>query len=127
MASTPSRPCDNADRIAGAGHRLRCSRAEGPDLRGSRRAVVGGACRAVDDENPSDAPVDLTGLSAAAASLMEEGRTAAGKASKAQHFVRTYPYNGQLYELQLRSADHVDRHTREGRSFGPAIRGRFLC
>jgi hypothetical protein len=65
------------------------------------------------------------GFLAAAASLMEEGRTAAGKASKAPHFVRTYPYNGQLYELQLRSADHVDRHTREGRSFGPAIRGRF--
>ena len=65
------------------------------------------------------------GFLAATASLMEEGRTAAGKASKAQHFVRTYPYNGQLYELELRSADHVDRHTREGRSFGPAIIGRF--
>jgi hypothetical protein len=56
---------------------------------------------------------------------MEEGRTAAAKASNAQHVVRTYPYNGQLYQLQLQSADHVDRHTREGRSFGPAIRGRF--
>ena len=56
---------------------------------------------------------------------MEAGRTAAGKASKAQQFVRTYPYNGQLYELQLRSADHVDRYTREGRSFGAAIRGQF--
>ena len=66
------------------------------------------------------------GFLSAAASLMEEGRTAAGKASNVQHFVRTYPYNGQLYELQLRSADHVDRHTREGRSFGPAICGRFL-
>jgi hypothetical protein len=65
------------------------------------------------------------GFLAAAASLMEQGRMAAGKASKAQHFVRTYPYNGQLYELQLRSADHVDRHTREGRSFGPAVSGRF--
>jgi hypothetical protein len=65
------------------------------------------------------------GFLAAAASLMEEGRTAASKTSKAPHFVRTYPYNGQLYELRLRSADHVDRHTREGRSFGPAIRGRF--
>jgi hypothetical protein len=65
------------------------------------------------------------GFLAAAASLMEEERTAAGKASRAQHFVRTYPYNGQLYELQLRSAEHVDRHTREGRSFGPATRGRF--
>jgi hypothetical protein len=65
------------------------------------------------------------GFLAATASLMEEGRTAAGKASKAQHFVRTYPYNGQLYDLQLRSADHVDRHTQEGRSFGPAMIGRF--
>ena len=65
------------------------------------------------------------GFLGAAASLMEEGRTAAGKPSKAQHVVRTYPYNGQLYELQLQSADHIDRHTREGRSFGPAIRGRF--
>ena len=59
------------------------------------------------------------------ASLMEEGRTAAGKASKARHLVRTYPYNGQLYELHLRSADHVDPYTREGRSFGAAIRGLF--
>ena len=65
------------------------------------------------------------GFLGAAASLMEEGRTAAGKPSKAQHFVRTYPYNGQLYELQLQSADHIDRHTRQGRSLGPAIRGRF--
>jgi hypothetical protein len=65
------------------------------------------------------------GFLAAAASLMEEGRTAAGKASNAKHFVRTYPYNGQLYELQLRSADRLDRHTREGRSIGPAISGRF--
>lgn len=65
------------------------------------------------------------GFLAAAASLMEEGRTAAGTASKAPHFVRTYPYNSQLYELQLRSADHVDGHTRDGRSFGRAIRGRF--
>jgi hypothetical protein len=65
------------------------------------------------------------GFLAAAASLIEEGRTAAGKASYAQHFVRTYPYNGRLYDLQLRSADHIDGHTREGRSFGPAIRGRF--
>jgi hypothetical protein len=65
------------------------------------------------------------GFLAAAASLMEEGRAAAGKTSKAPNFVRTYPYNGQLYELRLRSADQVDQHTREGRSFGPAIRGRF--
>jgi hypothetical protein len=65
------------------------------------------------------------GFLAAVASLMEEGRMAAGKPSKAPQFVRTYPYNGQLYELRLRSADRVDQHTREGRSFGPAIRGRF--
>jgi len=65
------------------------------------------------------------GFLAAAASLMEAGRTAAGKASKAQQFVRTYPYNGHLYELQLRSADHVDLYAREGRSFGAAIRGLF--
>ena len=65
------------------------------------------------------------GFLAAVASLMEEGRAAIANASNAQHFVRTYPYNGQLYQLQLHSAEHVDRHTREGRSFGPAIRGRF--
>jgi len=65
------------------------------------------------------------GFLAAAASLREAGRTAAGKASKAQQFVRTYPYNGHLYELQLRSADHVDVYAREGRSFGAAIRGLF--
>jgi hypothetical protein len=65
------------------------------------------------------------GFLAATASLMEEGRTATGKGAKAQHLIRTYPYNGQLYDLQLRSADHVDGHTREGRSFGPAIRGGF--
>jgi hypothetical protein len=65
------------------------------------------------------------GFLTAAASLMEEGRTAAGKGSHAQHLVRTYPYNGQLYELELRSADRIDNHTREGRSFGPAMRGRF--
>ncbi len=65
------------------------------------------------------------GFLAAAASLMEEGRTAAAKTSNAPHFVRTYPYNGQLYELRLQSAEHVNQHTREGRSFGPAIRGRF--
>ena len=54
------------------------------------------------------------GFLAAAASLMEAGRTAAGKASKAQQFVRTYPYNGHLYELQLRSADHVESGTVPG-------------
>jgi hypothetical protein len=66
-----------------------------------------------------------SGFLAAAASLMEEGRTAAGKASSPEQFVRTYPYNDALYDLQLRSADHLDRYTREGRSFGRAIRGRF--
>jgi hypothetical protein len=65
------------------------------------------------------------GFLAAAVSLMEEGRTAAVKASNAGRLVRTYPYNGQLYDLQLRSTDHVDRYTRDGRSFGPAIRGGF--
>jgi hypothetical protein len=65
------------------------------------------------------------GFLGAAASLMEEGRTAAGKASNVQQCVRTYPYNGQLYELSLRSAEHVDAYTREGRSFGAAIRGLF--
>jgi hypothetical protein len=66
-----------------------------------------------------------SGFLAAAASLMEEERTAAGKASPAHHLVRTYPYNDALYDLQLRSADHLDRYTREGRSFGRAIRGGF--
>lgn len=65
------------------------------------------------------------GFLAAAASLMKEGRTAAGKAGNAQPLVRIYPYNGELYQLQLRSAEHVSRYTQEGRSFGPAIRGRF--
>jgi hypothetical protein len=70
-------------------------------------------------------PWTSPGFLAATASLMEEGRRAAGPASQAPHFVRAYPYNGQLYDLQLRSADHLDRHTRDGRSFGPAIRGGF--
>jgi hypothetical protein len=65
------------------------------------------------------------GFLAAVASLMEEGRTAAGKASNARHLFRTYPYNDVLYDLQLRSADHLDRYTQEGRSYGRAIRGRF--
>jgi hypothetical protein len=65
------------------------------------------------------------GLLAGAASLMEEGRTAAGKAPNGHPFVRTYPYNGHLYELQLRTADHVHRYARDGQSYGPAIRGRF--
>jgi hypothetical protein len=66
------------------------------------------------------------GFLTAAASLMEAGRTAAaGKGSHGQHLVRTYPYNGQLYELELRSGDRIDNHTREGRSFGPAMRGHF--
>ena len=49
-------------RIAGAGHRLRRPRGEGPDLHGSRRAAVGGAWRALDRENGSNGPVDLTRL-----------------------------------------------------------------
>jgi len=65
------------------------------------------------------------GFLAAAASLMEEGRTAVRKATSAHDLVRIYPYNGELYELQLLSAEHVDRSTREGRFFCPAIRGRF--
>ena len=65
------------------------------------------------------------GFLAAAASLMEEGPAAARKAANAQHLVRIYPYNGELYQLQLRSAEHVSRYTREGRAFGAAIRGRF--
>lgn len=65
------------------------------------------------------------GFLAAAASLMEEGGRAAGKISASPHFVRVYPYNGKLYELQLRSAERIDRNTSEGRSSGPAIRGRF--
>ena len=56
-------PATVADRIAGSGHRLRCPRAERPDLRGSRCAVVGSASRVVRDENRSDAPVDRAGLS----------------------------------------------------------------
>ena len=39
--------------------------------------------------------------------------------------MRVYPYNGQLYELQLQSAERIDRFTRETRAFGRAIRGRF--
>jgi hypothetical protein len=66
-----------------------------------------------------------TGFLAATAALLQEGHAAADKTSRSAQAVRVYPYNGQLYELRLRSADHVDQHTREGRSFGPAIRGRF--
>jgi hypothetical protein len=65
------------------------------------------------------------GFLTAAASLMEEGRAAVGEATKAQHLIRIYPYNGELYELQLRSLDRIDRYTQEGRSFGSAIRGLF--
>jgi hypothetical protein len=66
------------------------------------------------------------GFLTAAASLMEEGRTAVGGATRAQqHLTRIYPYDGGLYELQMRSLDRIDRYTREGRSFGPAIRGLF--
>lgn len=65
------------------------------------------------------------GFLTAAASLMQEGRAAVGEATKAERLIRTYPYNGGLYALQLRSIDQIDRYTREGRSFGPAIRGLF--
>jgi hypothetical protein len=66
-----------------------------------------------------------SGFLAAAASLIEEERTAVSNAAKLPHLVRVYPYNGELYELQLRSTERVDRHVREGTSVGPAIRGRF--
>ena len=65
------------------------------------------------------------GFLTAAASLMEEGRRTAGKVSASPRFVRVYPYNGMLYELQLRSADRTDRGTSAERSSGPAIQGRF--
>jgi hypothetical protein len=65
------------------------------------------------------------GFLAAAASLMEEGRTAARTGANPQHLVRIYPYNGELYQFQLRSAEYAGRYTREGRSFGPAIQGQF--
>jgi hypothetical protein len=65
------------------------------------------------------------GFLAATASLLEEARTAAGRASKSAHAMRVYPYNGQLYQLQLQSAERIERFTREARTFGPAIRGRF--
>jgi hypothetical protein len=65
------------------------------------------------------------GFLAATAALLEEGRAAAGKRSTPAHAERVYPYNGQLYELQLQSAEVIDRFTQDTRAFGPAIRGRF--
>ena len=65
------------------------------------------------------------GFLAATATLIEEGRAAAGRTAKSAPPVRVYPYNGQLYELQLQSAERIDRFTRETRAFGRAIRGRF--
>jgi hypothetical protein len=67
------------------------------------------------------------GFLAATAALLEEGRAAAaaGKTSMSGHAVRVYPYNGQLYELHLQSAEPIDRFTQDTRAFGSAIRGRF--
>jgi hypothetical protein len=65
------------------------------------------------------------GFLAAAAGLIDESRATAGHISNSARFTRVYPYNGKLYELQLRSADRIDRYARDGRSFGSAIRGRF--
>jgi hypothetical protein len=65
------------------------------------------------------------GFLAATAALLEEGRAAAGKRLTSAHAVRVYPYNGQLYELQLQSAEPIDRFTQDTRAFGSAIRGRF--
>lgn len=61
-----------------------------------------------------------SGFLAATAALIEEGR-----AAKSVSAVRIYPYNGQLYRLHLESAERIDGFTREGRAFGPAIRGKF--
>jgi hypothetical protein len=69
--------------------------------------------------------VTSPGFLAAVASLMEGGRATADQAPNTHRFVRTYVYNGQLYQLQLRSAERLDRYAREGRSFGRAIRGQF--
>ena len=71
------------------------------------------------------APWNSPGFLTAAASLMQEGGTAAASGSHGLPLVRSYPYNGELYELELRSADRIDNHAREGRSYGPAMRGRF--
>jgi hypothetical protein len=64
------------------------------------------------------------GFLAATATLMEQARSV-DSATNTQHLVRTYPYNAQLYDLQMRSADRIDHYTRDGRSFGAAIRARF--
>jgi hypothetical protein len=65
------------------------------------------------------------GFLAAAASLIEEARVTAGKVSQSARFTRVYPHNGNAYQLQLRSADRMDRYTRDGQSFESAIRGQF--
>ena len=65
------------------------------------------------------------GFLAATASLLEEARAAAGRTSTSAHAVRVYPYNGQLYELHLQSAERIEKFTRETRAFGRAIHGRF--
>ena len=65
------------------------------------------------------------GFLAATATLLEEGRAAAGSAARSTHPVRVYPYNGQLHELQLQSTERIDRFTQDMRAFGPAIRAHF--
>ena len=65
------------------------------------------------------------GFLTATAALLEEGRAASGGALRSAHGVRIYPYNGQLYELQLQSAEQIDHFTQDMRAFGHAIRGQF--
>jgi hypothetical protein len=65
------------------------------------------------------------GFLAATATLLEEGRLVAAGSSRSARPTRLYPYNGQLYELQLLSAERLGRFTHDGRSFGAAIRGDF--
>jgi hypothetical protein len=64
------------------------------------------------------------GFLAATASLIDEGRTATA-ATRSVRAMRVYPYNGQLYELHLQGTERIDRFSREARTFGPAIRGKF--
>ena len=65
------------------------------------------------------------GFLAATATLLEEGRVGAARSSRAAHPSRVYPYNGQLYELHLRTVERIDRFTQDNRTFGAAIRGEF--
>jgi hypothetical protein len=65
------------------------------------------------------------GFLAATANLLEEGRVGTARSSRSTYPARVYPYNGQLYEVQLRSAERIDRFTQENRAFGAAIRGGF--